>query len=140
MTALDVPAPDLTVEEERFVSRPAVDIAADVREAEVERAARATDADTEAQKGHFERQPCPLGWWDARCGRFGPCGCEPANSPDAMRSSPEDSEQALEVARWLLSEAQPHVGWDTSGPEVQQHFIDRAVSMFAACPSLAVWR
>lgn len=25
-----------------------------------------------------EPEPCPLGWRDARCGRFGPCGCEPA--------------------------------------------------------------
>ena len=38
MTAADVPAPGLSSDEERFVSRPAVDIAADERE---EAAARA---------------------------------------------------------------------------------------------------
>lgn len=32
-----------------------------------------------ALEGHRMTEPCPLGWRDARCGRFGPCGCQPVS-------------------------------------------------------------
>lgn len=44
--------------------------------------------------------PCPLGWKDARCGRFGPCGCEPP-APDITPGA--DREQRERVARDRLA-------------------------------------
>jgi len=88
--------------------------------------------------GHVKAEHWVDGYYS--CPHFRAPAAPTVPSADAMRSSPDDSEPVFEVARWLLAEAQPHVDWDTAGPEVQQHFIDRAVAMFAACPSLAVRR
>jgi len=54
-------------------------------------------------------EPCPLGWKDARCGRFGPCGCEPTTA------GPTAPDPVTDVWELLWTAACDYR--DTAGPE-----------------------
>lgn len=63
-----------------------------------------------ARIGLMTNEPCPLGWRDARCGRFGergPCGCEPLTAHTCPRWH-RDSDG------WCIDE-RPHLAVDANG-------------------------
>lgn len=92
-----------------------------------------------ASRGDFERLPCPLGWRDARCGRFGPCGCEPpingygagpdyatpSLQPDNQQRAAEDvvtdfgDQVAEDLARFIVSYTQGDNAWGRMSAEAR---------------------
>lgn len=53
-----------------------------------------------------DRERCPHGWRDARCGRFGdvgPCGCERPAAALAARPAPDDGEEGIYAVRRIVA-------------------------------------